>query len=346
MNRTFTPKLFSVMLFAVGIYMSNAAFAQDEEVVLNPNPGTGWATINPTEPLVINEKFQGFKHFHSDSTTDMGNSDNAVDEFTGETIPGYMDLDTSFLFTGSKSWKVYYDFDTCAFAPTWKAAYAFRDTVENTSGVSNGFVEISRKHSSGTKRGYFTVDLRELDFVEAIQYSHSSTGGNKRGLTVQYSIDNGETWDSLRYQAGSSWSASFSTDIFTKERTVSPYNCQLSAYGLLWEDAIYSENLMLRFLESVGQTVRLHDLKVYASLKPDIIDAANRMSNADFAIRIADKQVMFSKTADVEVYNMAGVLMKSSKNAKNIFIGDMPNGVFIIKATSDGFAKCKKIVIR
>lgn len=302
-------------------------------------PGTGWGTLNPGYDLVLNEKFQGFAFYHSDSTSNMGNSNNVTDEVTGEVTYGYKNMDTTFTFLNSCQ-KVTYIFDTCAFAPNWKAAYAFRDTVDNVAGMSDGFVEISRR-ASGTSRGHFTVDLRNLEFVEAIQYSHSSCGGTKRGITVEFSIDNGETWDTLRYQPGNTYANSYSKDIFTGEKTSNVYNCQTSAYGMLWEDAVYSENLMLRFLESAGQVVRLHDLKVFGTPKEcsAVEDYASKL-----AIRKAGNVVLFSKYVDVRVFNLSGVMVKTGKNTRELDLSDLNNGAYIVKALFDNQSASKKII--
>lgn len=324
------------MLIAVVIMTSAGMTLHAQDL----STGTGWSKLNPTEPLVLNEKFQGFKFFHSDSTTNMGNSNNTIDEVTGETISGYTNLDTTFNFIG-KSAKVHYKFDTCAFAPEWTTAGAFASQSESTQGVSNGFVEISRR-ASGTQRGHFTVDLRAIDFVEVIQYSHSSCGGNKRGVLVEYSIDNGETWDSLRYQPGNSYSQSFTSDIITRERTPNTFRCDPSAYGMLWEDAIYSENLMIRFLESGGQVVRIHDLKVYGT----IVDTKTSKIKSDLAIRNINNVVTFSKVVDVKVYTASGALVKSSNNTRELNLSELNNGVFIIRAAFGNQVVSKKIVKR
>jgi len=336
MNKIFTLKALALVLTMGATFFSNRLYSQADT-----GTGTGWSTLNPTDPMVLKENFQGYKFFHSDTTANMGNSNNVVDEVTGLTIPGYTNLDTSYNYIGSSVYKVHMKFDTCAFAPKWKAANAYRDSAENTPGVTDGFVEISRKYS-GTVRGYFTVDLRELEFVEAIQYSHSSCGGNKRGVLVQYSIDGGITWDSLRYQPGTSYATSFTTDIFTKQRTPNSYRCDPSAYGMLWEDAIYADNLMIRFLESGGQVVRIHDLKVYATLK----GVGVKQFTNNLGMRIMNGNISFSNEVDVSLYSISGTRIKSENSTRNLFIGDLQNGIYIARARFEGKVAEKKIVIR
>ena len=171
--------------------------------------------------------------------------------------------------------KIRYYFSQCAFAPHWLTAYAYRDSLASGSGansdnVSRGFVEISRNYGASggnapTVRGYFTVDLRELEFVEVIQWSHSSTGGNKRGAACEISLDNGVIWDTLRYQPGTNYTASFTKDITSGVKTSNLFRCDPSAYGMTWEEGIYAENVMLRFNIASNQALRIHDLKVYGT---------------------------------------------------------------------------------
>jgi hypothetical protein len=179
--------------------------------------GTGWGKLSPGEPMVLNENFRGFAHFHSDAQPNEGNSNNL--DVDGVVVYGYTNLEHSVKYIGSEH-KANYSFYQCAFAPNWDTAYGYRDSVAGTSttattpSVSRGFVEISRTFGASggalpTVHGHFIVDLRNLEMVEVIQYTHSSTGGNRRGFLLEYSIDDSLTWDTLRFQPGNAWSTSF-----------------------------------------------------------------------------------------------------------------------------------------
>lgn len=334
-------------LFAFTLLMFPlAAIAQDF------GTGTGWTGLQPTESLVIDENFQGFEFFHTDEHSNQGNSEHKIDETTLEEIPGYIDFDSTFSFLNSTV-TASYSFIQCAFAPNWGVAYSINgDTGEpvdpdpTTEGVSVGFVEISRLDeiysAVPTSRGYLTVDLTNLEFVEAIQYSHSSTGGNRRGILVEYSKDGGASWDSLRYQPGNNYAASFTTDVFTGDRTPNSINCTPSANGMLWEDAINDDGLMIRFLEAGGQTVRLHDLKVYGSL-PSISSNSLLEKNK---LKIVGKSLIMNEQSMVQVYTVSGALITKRAAVKKMDLSHLENGVYILKVNSKGVDFSQKIVIR
>lgn len=312
---------------------------------VNTGTGTGWEGLAPGAPLRINENFQGFPFFHSDTEPNQGNSDNAIDPVSGEIVYGYMNKTVKVPLVGTKDSAVTYIFNQCAFAPQWKTAYAFRDAVENTPNVSNGFVEISRAYASTvpTVHGSFVVDLRKLEFVDIIQWSHSSTGGNKRGVLCEVSVDNGTTWDTLRYQPGAAFAASFTKDVFTHVKTPNTYRCDPSAFGMTWEDGIWAENIMLRFGECGGQTARIHDLKVYGDY---IATSAGTISKDDLKIYSYLKKIRISEQAKVAVYNITGSLVRTADKTNLISMDDMPAGIYLVKAMAGNRAKTAKVIIR
>lgn len=329
MRAIFTKKALSTVIISLGLIIG--VKAQDV------GTGTGWGDLSPSEPLVINENFQGFTFFHSDENPDQGNSQHAIDENTGEVVYNYMDLDTTVLFEGSTK-TFNYSFYQCAFAPDWQSAYAYQNETQNTEGVSDGFVEVSRGDSVystiPTTHGYILVDLTGLESVEVVQYSHSSTGGRKRGILVEYSIDSGATWDTLRYQPGSSaYASSYTKDVFSGDKTYNEIQCEPSAYGMLWEDPVYwyDGGFMLRFGEGGGQTIRLHDLKVYGTIAensgvPEIV--------ADLKIKAINNVIELSHKASVTVYSITGALVKSANNVRSLSVHDLSNGIYIVKANS------------
>jgi hypothetical protein len=313
---------------------------------LNTSTGITWGELSPSEPLVLNENFQGFEFFHTDPNTDAGNSDNKFAEDGITIIYGYKNDTVEVPIIGSASGKINYYFNQCAFAPAWKTAYAFQQEAENTANVTNGFVEISRDYASNppTVRGWFIVDLRALDFVEVIQWTHSSTGGNKRGVMCEFSVDNGTTWDTLRYQPGSNFGLSFTKDVTTRVKTSNGYRCDPSAFGMTWEDGIWSDQpIMLRFAEAGGQTPRIHDLKVYGNYTAT---AVNEIADNGLKIYSFNKKIRISEVADVVIYRIDGAIIKSAKNTNLVSLDEMPDGIYLVKAKAGNKYKTTKVLIK
>lgn len=336
-------------LFVIGLFVLGpvALYAQDMT-----STGTGWSDLNPTSPLILKEDFTGFDFYGNWAHTNNSNSKEAVDEVTGDTIPANISGTKTITFLNSEL-EVIYTWDSCAFAPEWGVAYSLDsdgipvDPDPTTSGVSNGFVEIAR-NGYGTLAGEFIIDLRNADFIEAIQYSHSSCGGYRRGFMLQFSLDNGETWDTLRYQLGDHYTMNFTKDPFFPDDKISnDINCTPSGNGMLWEDALYSENVMLMFSsESVeSQAVRLHDFKVYGELPDDPGSAVSDVVN-NFNLKFSDGHVVISEKADIYVFEVTGKLVKRSFSVRSLSLTDVPDGIYIVKAQNNRNTASEKIVIR
>lgn len=312
---------------------------------VNTGTGIAWGSeFFPSSNIVLNENFQGFEFFHSDSTSDMGNSNNTFDTDGTTIIYGYKNDTVEVPVIGSDSKTITYTFQQCAFAPDWQPAYAFRDAGGQTPNVSNGFVEVSRDYGSNppTVLGYFDVDLSALEYVDGIQWSHSSCGGNKRGVLLLYSIDDGASWDTLRFQ-GSNGATGFTKDIYSGDEMLNTYNCQPSAYGMTWEEGIYYEGaLKLRFSISHGQVPRIHDLIVYG----DIATSAKITQMNELKIFSANRKIRISEPADVAVYSITGNLVKQAVNTNSVQMRDVPTGIYLVKAINDGKSTVKKVMIR
>lgn len=317
---------------------------------LNLGTGVPWGTIGAGEPLVLNEDFTGFTFFHTDSNSDQGNSDNKYDTDGTTVIYGFKNDTVEVPILGSTAGKITYYFDQCAFAPEWNTAYDYKDGGGQTQNVSNGFVEISREYpASGGNlpmiHGGFVVDLRALEFVEVIQWTHSSTGGNKRGVMCEFSVDDGASWDTLRYQPGTAFGYSFTKDPETGTKTDNGYRCDPSAYGMTWEDGIFTSNVMLRFGEAGGQTPRIHDLKVYGNYTPPT--AVADMIQNDFRIFSANKKIIISEPADmINVYNITGSLVSNVVNSSRVVMDGFPEGIYIVKAQVGSKLKTTKVLIK
>jgi hypothetical protein len=336
-------KYLPILVMVFTLFMNINVFSQDI------TSGTGWGELVPSESLVIDENFQGFEFFHSDENPDQGNSQHQMDESTAEIIYNYKDFDTTIVDEQSNL-EYTYQFYQCAFAPDWSTSYAYQNETENTENVSDGFVEISREDEIysqiPTERGYFTVDLTNLESVEIIRYTHSSTGGHSRGVMTEFSTDGGESWDTLRYQPGGGlYAESFTKDLFSGEKTHNNYRCDPSAYGMVWEDAIYWSygDFMIRFRECGGQTPRIHDLKVFGTVASGtsvehLADAIDIWVDGDY--------IRLSEAADLKVFSVNGTLVKSSGSTKSFRINDLVKGVYIIQASNNAKRKVEKIVIQ
>lgn len=315
--------------------------------------GTGipWGTLAPGEPMLLNEKFQGFTHFHSRSHTNDSNSRNTADTEGNITAWGYKNDSLKVPIIGSTKGQITFKFYQCAFAPTWPTAYAYRDSVNqvtatpiNTTGVTNGFMEISRLYESHyTVDGYFLVDLREIEFVEVIQYSHSSCGGSRRGLLLEFSLDNGAKWDTLRYQPGDAWSSSFTKDVTTLVKTDNTFNCTPSGFGMTWEEGIYAGNVMLRFGIAKNQALRIHDLKIYGTYTGTTMADASRAP--ELKIFSANRKIRISEQADVIVYDITGKVVKKAVQTKLISMDDLPLGIYMVRAQAGRVFKTTKVFV-
>ncbi|MGF7140628.1 T9SS type A sorting domain-containing protein [Roseimarinus sediminis] len=311
--------------------------------------GTGWDNLNPSSPLVLDEKFTDFEFYHNAPHTNASNSKDVVDETTGETTPANIGGEKSVNFLNSND-QVTYTWDSCAFAPEWGVAASLTgdgevvDPDPTTPNVSNGFVEIARR-GYGTLAGEFIVDLRQLSYVEGIQYTHSSCGGKRRGFMILFSLDDGASWDTLRYQLGDHYSLNFTKDPFSLSKTPNDINCTPSANGMLWEDGIYAENVMLKFSAANDvepQAVRIHDLKVYGDLKV----SSESMKLNKLELKYFNKAIRVNTTADLAVYSITGTLIKSASQVNQLSTHDLANGMYVVKARAGQKVTAQKIVIR
>ena len=334
-----------LILMFLGFLFSVNMFGQDI--------GTGmtWGeTFTPYEQLLINENFMGFDFYFNGQNINDGNSKNEIDPVSGEMIYGYKDDSLDIHIPGSESGTIRYIYKQCAFAPEWKTVRAEFTGGENTENVSDGFVEISRpdtKYSTvPTLKGHFIVDLREVSFVEGMYWSHSSTGNGKRGAMCEISVDDGITWDTLRYQPGeNSYAKSFHKDISTGEKTYNLFRCDQAAFGMTWEDEIYAENVMLRFVcagETTIQTLRLHDLKIYGLYVPPTF--AETVKGKNLEIIQLKQRIKISELSNVEIYDLTGKVLYREQNTKEIPLDIIPKGTYIVRASNGKLAATQKIV--
>lgn len=340
-------KIFTLLIVLLTVF-AGSAYAQ-----LNLGTGVSWGTLSPSEALVLNENFTGFPFFHTDTDPNQGNSENSIADDGVTVVYGYKNDTLEVPILGSANGKIKYIFYQCAFAPEWQTAYDFRDGGGQTPNVSNGFVEISRfdtvYSTVPTAAGYMLVDLRQLEFVEMIQWSHSSTGGSKRGVMCEISVDDGTTWDTLRFQPGELWGYSFTKDPASGMKESNGFRCDNSAYGMTWEDGIFTSNVMLRFGQAIPpagaiQTPRIHDLRVYGTYTPPT--SASIIEKEGLKIFSANKKIHLSEQARVAVYNISGALVRESNQTNLVQMNDMPIGVYIVKAQTNNVVRTAKVIIK
>ena len=324
-RRIFT--LFSMALIAAGLCL----FAQ------SPEGSTGWDNLQPAEQLVLDMNFQEYPFFHSDENPDQGNS-----TYTEPEGVGYMDTAHFVLVPGSSD-TIFLDYYQCAFAPDWLAAWAYADTVDMPAGMTPGFVEISRyyeKHS--TVNGHFIIDLRQMEFVEVVQWSHSSCGGKRRGFTLEIIRINGTDTtvvDTLRAQAEP---ASISIG-----DNATNFDCLLSAYGMRWEDGVWDSDILLRFTKSMNylQAVRLHDLRVYGIPK-NSNTSVNNIQASEIGIICTGRVIRLSETADIGIYSLSGALLKRADRVDHYAVTDLPDGMYIVRARTESQTTTNRILIK
>lgn len=311
----------------------------------------------PSTSLILNENFQGYDHFYSKANSNSGTSAGTMNPELEPEDPNYItfgfkNMTIQKKLVGNPN-SVPFDFYQCAFAPEWMTAYAFKDedneagTGANTPNVSNGFVEISRDWPNDFNiPGYFEIDLSSIPYIELIQYTHSSTGGNKRGLLLEFSLDGGANWDTLRFQSGNQ-NTSFTKDIIDPDVvTKNNFNCQPSAYGMTWEEALYftpeeeyDDNLRIRFSPAMNQGLRIHDIRIYGEFPVKIKE--NTIN--ELGLKFFNNIVTSNENADITIYSLTGMAVKQVSNTMSISTEELPSGVYIVNATSGNKTSIIKI---
>lgn len=318
------------LVAAFGFFAVGSAFAQG---------AIGWGTIGLGEyPLVINENFQNWPKTHSvaDQATIEGGHSTAISNTwqNGKVeIPVYNnETNTGRTFA--------LDLVSCAVAPQFYTEYWGNSskTQYPKDLVSQGFVELGRTGNDPKAPTMGELIIPRLDFCEGLQYSYASAGGSKRGFKLLKSLDNGVTWEVVRHETG---------NIST---STSETNVDASGYGLRFEEMTYDFNVMYKFTISDApgsggnQIVRIYDLRVYGEIAEGNTSIEAEKA-ASFTVNNSKQAIYFSSEADVQLYSVAGVMLKSAQNETILNIEDLPSGVYVVKATAqDGSSVSKKIV--
>lgn len=318
------------LMAAFGFLAVGSAFAQG---------AIGWGGLGLGEyPMVINENFQNWTKTHSVATQEMitaGGAASVSDTWQqGKVeIPVYNnETNTGRTFTlGLVSASV---------APDFYGQYYYDDrfTAYPKDLASKGFVELGRLIYAPIAPSPGELIIPRLDFCEGLQYSYTSSGGNKRGFKLLKSLDNGATWLEVRHETGNMSTGTSGTDVYA------------SGYGLRFEEVSYEYDVMYKFTISDApgsggnQIVRIHDLRVYGEIA-DGNTSIEAESADSFKVNNSKQDIYLSSEANVQLYSMAGMMVKSAQNVTKLNIEDLPSGVYVVKATAqDGTLVSKKIV--
>lgn len=293
-------------------------------------PGLGWGYLGLGEgdyprPF-IDENFQNWTKTHTatEAFVKLGTAWLSTKYFDEDIAVPVYDAITG-VDTGEK---LMFKLIQCAVAPDFYSQYYYENQLDPTkwteyshSNVSKGYVELGRTAYSGAATQNGELIISKMEYIEGVQYSYASTGGNKRGFTLSKSTDDGNTWEIVRQETGN------------LTTSTSGYNVQESGYGIRFEDIIDTENVMLKFEIFAEQVLRIHDLKIYGKKgAPSGIDS-NQIDA--FSIKKINENVVLSEESDVEIYAISGQLIKTKQNCTTISISELPSGVYIVKASGN-----------
>jgi hypothetical protein len=292
------------------------------------------------------------------------------------------DEKTSTFVKSDKTYPVkYYN---CAFAPEhYSSAYTKLEFYgEEPSGKANactkndnstyvsstynmkGFIEMNRlgKYEGGL--GYIQID--GLHHIERIQWGYSSTSW-KRGIKCDIKKE-GENWKPLRWlpsDIGGGNFTTFSEQGYEFEEMFDAENAQ--KFSIRWRpwdgDTIsfkptsyYDEtgetkpaNWLWKAIDTTAtwQVPRIHLIRIYAGI--DGLEFATGKSdlamNNEISIQKINGEIVLSKEARIDVYNLSGSLILSGKG-KKINIEGIRKGQYIIRAiANDGSRKNLKMAL-
>lgn len=353
--------LFVVILASI----TNAQSSYLSADSLTTETGWGWKTtiLSSNQALAINENFQDWPLKHNQPN-------NSVATKARASVDAYADWNQE--ITLGDGTKANISMIKCASAPQGLSQNKIEFTSKNDpddgvyqgnaikypngqipdpeigSPLSVGFLEVSRKSSNGTVSagvGYDgSVTLPAILGAQIVQYSYSSLGGNKRGIILQRSVDNGDTWTDVRNPSATacSWpntenGGNSSTAVLGENRFLSGYYC--SGAGVYIEDVIGdgTESVMLRFTVHNGQDFRLHDLKVIKLTSGSSISKTNSSTTIIMGkkgqIEIADAQ------EDVIVYNITGQKIATLLPNQGSHTVTVPSGVYLVAEKNQSVVK-------
>ncbi len=221
-----------------------------------------------------------------------------------------------------------------------------------------GFVEMNRfgkKVQGDDTIGLGCIQIDGLHHIERIQWGYSSTAW-KRGVKCDIRYE-GENWKPLRWIpsdiGGGNWTP-FSEQGYELEETLDPESdVKFSVRWRPWDgdtltfkpkswyeekgDTVPSDHFW-KAIDSTGtyQVARIHMIRIYAGI--DGLEFATGKANLalqnEISIRKIRNEIVLSKEARIEVYNLSGSLILSGKGRK-LAIEGIRKGQYIIRAIAD-----------
>jgi len=208
------------------------------------------------------------------------------------------------------------------------------------TGVSNGFIELKRYYTGGStpslSPGLGHLIIGPISYLEYIQYSTSTNGGNKRGFYLEKSEDGGDTWTLVRRET-SNLTLSTSGD-----------NNLECSNGMQWEDDINGVDCYLRFRNTTtaadggAQMIRIHDVKIWG--EPSLISGVNTSVATQLRASINNIRVKLTDFADIDIFDISGTKVLSQIDTKELNIANLPGGVYIMKAKNANSTLTKKFI--
>lgn len=185
--------------------------------------------------------------------------------------------------------------------------------------LTNGYISLNKVNSEATPPTAGSLVISALPKITQVFFTLSATGAN-RGCYLAYSTDGGNLW--------------------TKTQEALYIGSNDTQGGNAFFVDIDKEDVMLKFYTD-NQIVRIHDLKIYTSSASGI----GSVSQNAFDLYMTGGELYCSENVSVEIYNIAGKLIKSAKNIQNLSLQSLVPGIYVVKAAnSEGKTMTQKIV--
>jgi hypothetical protein len=321
--------------------------------------GFAWTfEATPDIPLVISENFQDWVTNHSNPAGD-------ATSVSARSVP-YVDWNKKVAIKAGSGQGKYVTLEMfqCAVSAVgfsqnyWQNLYDGKTNAVNDQVTAPGFLEVSRISNNATKDlkdtlvrpstgvrdsvislardGYIIIKNIKAGCV--IQYSFSSVGGTKRGLTLKQKYEGDSVWTNVRNP--------------TSTELNNPANAYAtSGAGVRIEDVIgdFEHTVSLMFTINAGQDYRIHDLRIYAVEDgtvwgEDLTGVKTSKSDA-FTVIPLSEYIATSTESDISIYSLNGTLVKYSKNTTRLYTTDLQQGVYIIRATNNLGTVTKKYIL-
>ncbi|MDR2840093.1 MAG: T9SS type A sorting domain-containing protein [Paludibacter sp.] len=229
------------------------------------------------------------------------------------------------------------------------------------------------------------VTLPAIKGALVVQYAYSSIGGSKRAIKLERSIDGGNTWEIIRNPwknivqfADRDSTKEDITYPSGNEDVATTYKPYKSAYfcsgaGVRLEDFIGDgeETVTLRFTindcwkdvsyrdaalagtpdhangHAEVQDFRLHEIRLIATSDATLGTTGVNSAKTDaFVVLPLAEYIATSITADIQLYNLSGMLIREAKSVKRLDTNNLAQGAYIVKAVAEKGVVTKKFIVR